>query len=118
MVDNKEVKRIIGRNLKKLRLSRKETSTELAKVIGVSQSTISDWETGKTAPRSGPLQKLADHYSIPISDFYIVSGDKVKNVVQPTLSPYQLEVAEAVKDVSEDELNKIISYINFLKSQR
>lgn len=54
--------------------------TELAESIGVSQSTVSDWEHGKKMPRSGAIQKLADYFDIEKSDLLIDSDQTANNL--------------------------------------
>lgn len=44
---NSDLKNIIGSNIRSFRKKHHETVTSLSKIIGVSQSTVSDWETGK-----------------------------------------------------------------------
>ena len=42
------------------------TQTEAAAAIGVSQVTISNWETGKTSPKMSIVPIIADLYKIPV----------------------------------------------------
>ena len=60
----KDIKTIFGENLKRLRNKRQVTSVDLASILGVSQSTISDWENGKKMPRAGAIEKLSDYFKI------------------------------------------------------
>ena len=50
----------IGKNIKRLRKSNGYTQTELAEKIGVSDRTISAWETDRNEPNIVDIQKLAD----------------------------------------------------------
>lgn len=59
-----DLKLTFGKNMKKYRSLNNETSKELAEIIGVSQSTISDWENGKKMPRAGAIESLASHWRI------------------------------------------------------
>lgn len=47
-------------SFKKARLIAGITQMELAKRMGVSCVSVSQWETGKNLPKVGRLQKLAD----------------------------------------------------------
>lgn len=49
----------VGKTLRELRVAAKLSQTELAKKIGVDQSTVCLWETGKTAPRLSMFKALA-----------------------------------------------------------
>lgn len=44
---NSDLKNIIDSNIRSFRKKHHETVTSLSKIIGVSQSTVGDWETGK-----------------------------------------------------------------------
>lgn len=47
-------------NLKNLRLSKKLTQGQLAKLVGVDQRTVSAWETGVCEPSFSMLLKLCE----------------------------------------------------------
>lgn len=55
---------------KKLREAAQLTQTEAAKLLGISPSTISMWETSDSKPKSTMLPKVAETYGCKISDFY------------------------------------------------
>ncbi len=40
---------------------------QLAKIAGVSKSTVGKWILGKSSPRMGAIQKIADHFGLPKS---------------------------------------------------
>jgi len=48
------------------------TQTEAAEKIGVSQTTISNWETGKTSPKMSIVPTIAALYKIPVHDLLFV----------------------------------------------
>ncbi|RMC36955.1 XRE family transcriptional regulator [Lactobacillus sp. ESL0236] len=70
------LKNIFSVNLNKLMANHNESVTDLAKSIGTAYSTVSDWKNCKKMPRSGGLQKIADHYHINISDLLEEVVDK------------------------------------------
>lgn len=47
-----------------LRRKAKQTQTELADAIGVSLTSVTDWETGKTSPNRDNLMALATHFDV------------------------------------------------------
>lgn len=56
---------------KKIRERRKALELhqyELAAKLGVSQSTVADWENGVQSPRSGRLKKIAKVLHVPLAD--------------------------------------------------
>lgn len=46
------------------------TQKELAEKLGVDQSAVSFWETGKRAPRGGRLLRLADVLNCTIDELF------------------------------------------------
>ncbi|MCF1851600.1 helix-turn-helix domain-containing protein [Lactobacillus jensenii] len=65
---NEGIPYLIGKNLTYLMNKQHETIPQLSDVTGAAYSSISDWRTGKKVPRSGYLEKIAQHYSVNISD--------------------------------------------------
>ena len=46
-----------------------ETSYQVSKATGVGQNTLSNWKTGRSQPKIGKLQKIADHFGVPVTYF-------------------------------------------------
>lgn len=57
-----------AKNLKKLREDKNVTKTELARRVGVSDVTIGYWETGKTEPRMGKIEMIANVLGVTTDD--------------------------------------------------
>jgi len=53
-----------GIRLKELRRARKMSTTDLAKLVGVSNSTISRWENAKISPTLEYVEKFADIFGV------------------------------------------------------
>jgi transcriptional regulator with XRE-family HTH domain len=43
------------------------TPYRVSKDTGISQSTLSDWKTGRSVPKREKLQLLADYFKVPLS---------------------------------------------------
>jgi transcriptional regulator with XRE-family HTH domain len=56
---NSKVKRGRGREIRQARIAAKLTIEDLANTLGVSSSTVCEWEHGNKAPRLGRLAALA-----------------------------------------------------------
>lgn len=52
----------ISKNIKRLRMNRDWTQEQLAEKVGVTRSTVTQWETGWSKPRMGAVEKLAAGY--------------------------------------------------------
>ena len=62
------IKQTIAKNIKYFRHQKNINAIELAEVIGVSQSTISDWECAKKMPRAGAIDKLSSFFGVSKAD--------------------------------------------------
>lgn len=75
----KEMERIISRNIKNLLKEYNLNQKDLAKIAGVSESTVGKWVLEKSTPRMGAIQKIADHFGLPKS--YILEEQRPTNVI-------------------------------------
>lgn len=55
---------MIGQTIKDLRRSKKLSQTDFAKIVGVSQTTVTAWETGKAEPSSSAITRIADYFNV------------------------------------------------------
>ncbi|WP_404387564.1 helix-turn-helix domain-containing protein [Ligilactobacillus animalis] len=55
---------MIGNKIRDLRKEKKLSQSELGKLIGVSQTTVTAWETGRAEPASTYIKKLADFFNV------------------------------------------------------
>lgn len=65
---DEEQKRIFSANLSYQVSKHGGNQTEIAKYIGVSQQTFNNWCRGKSMPRMGMIQALADYFNINHSE--------------------------------------------------
>ena len=63
-----------GKRLRELRTERKLSQQELAKIIGTNNSSICDWECGRTEPSIDYIVKLCDFFEID-ADYLIGRKD-------------------------------------------
>lgn len=57
-------------SLKNLRIKSKLLQSQVAKALGISQSTVSMWENGNSFPATKLLPRLAELYKCNISDLF------------------------------------------------
>ena len=57
-----------GNNLYRLRKLRGWTQQELADQLGVTNRSVSKWETGETLPETGQLIPLADAFGVTVDE--------------------------------------------------
>ena len=63
-----ETKKIIGANIRRLRLQKGDTMRELAEELGVSSASISDWENAKTMPKAHTIDTLCEYFVVNLED--------------------------------------------------
>ena len=55
-----------------------ETSYQVSKATGIGQNTLSDWKTGRSQPKIDKLQKIADHFGVPVTHFLKINTAQVR----------------------------------------
>ena len=68
---------VTGAVIKELREKNKMTQSQLADVLGVSDKTVSKWETGKGYPDITLLEPIANAFSVSVTE--LISGNTVYN---------------------------------------
>ena len=68
---------VTGTVIKQLREKNKMTQLQLAEKLGVSDKTVSKWETAKGYPDITLLEPIADAFSISVTE--LISGNTVQN---------------------------------------
>lgn len=105
-------KKIFASNLMYYLEQRHMTQTDLARELGIPNMTISNWINAKTYPRVDKIQMIADYFNIGKSQLTEMRNDNSKVNEQA----YRI-AAHIDDDVSEEEMNDILKYIDFIKSQ-
>lgn len=109
-----------GKLLKELRLNRKLTIEQLADSLNskygskISKSSISRWENGEADPKLEFVRLLADFFKV--SGQYFLGEDNPKKTVET--KKIETIAAHIDDDVTEEEMEDIKKYIEFIKSQR
>ena len=56
----------LGDKLRILRWKTKMTMIEKSKILNVTMNTVHRWEIDSAVPRKSMLEKMADHYGVPV----------------------------------------------------
>jgi transcriptional regulator with XRE-family HTH domain/KaiC/GvpD/RAD55 family RecA-like ATPase len=84
----------LGLRLKELRTKRGLSQTELAKLVGVTPSTISQVESNLIYPSLPALLKMAEVLSIDVSSFFQETSDAKKRLVFPGTEAAEVRISE------------------------
>jgi len=66
----------IGKAIKVLRLEKKLNQTELARECDLSQTSLSQIESGAKRPNPSTLKKLCDFFEVPEAVVYLIATDE------------------------------------------
>ena len=101
----------IGKFIAKCRKDKNITQEQLAEMLGVSNKSISRWETGKNMPDYSILKELCNALDIDVNEF--LSGEKIeKNEIQThSIENLDLILKEYYKMKKQRNLFKIILII-------
>ena len=111
------------------------TAYRVSKDTGISQASLADWRKGRSKPKIDKLQKLSEYFGVSIS-YLTGESDEIDNTQQMQapngyyLDKETAEYAEmlrtrpnarllfsAAKDISKEDMQKAVEYIEFLKSK-
>jgi len=103
--------------IKKLCDEQNITFAELERRIEISNGQIRRWD--KVSPKNENLLKVAEHFNVSLD--YLNNRTKIRSVVEQTCEdekePHTI-AAHIEDDVTEDEMDEIKNYIEFIKSKR
>lgn len=122
-MNNNEALSIFSNNFRLLRESRGLTTTEIASMLGVSQSTISTWENGVKLPRADALDKITKFFNVSLS--ILMSTTEIKKSDLDVKIPLYGEIAagalstlEATTDENINMLNIPVQFLNGHSAER
>lgn len=111
------------------------TAYRVSKDTGISQASLADWRKGRSKPKIDKLQKLSEYFGVSIQ--YLTGESEQIDDTQQMQAPngyyVDKETAEyaemlrtrpgarllfsAAKDISKEDMQKAVEYIEFLKSK-
>ena len=118
-----ELRALFSNRLSALLNEHNINQAELAKILGVSESTVGKWMLMKSLPRMGIIQKLSDYFGVPKSYFLEESAENKRAYY---LDPETARLAQEVKDdpryralfdatrkLSPDALKEVMNFIAY-----
>lgn len=107
------------KNLKIIRKQRGLSQKELGHLIGVAESSICLYESGKRQPDNETLIKLAKALNTSV-DFLLgkVDDEKKADIDGLPLTEQQQKLFDAASDLPDDDIKQALDYIELLKLKR
>lgn len=102
--------------IKELRMQKGLLQKDLAVILKVAQNTLSYWEQGKFQPDTDTLKKLADYFNVSVD--YLLGRTDNPDTLDAQLEGVDFALYGEVKDLTDEEKEKILEFVKFTKSQR
>ncbi|WP_449461351.1 XRE family transcriptional regulator, partial [Streptococcus suis] len=106
-MNEKELAIYIGQRIKDFRLSRNMTQKELAKRIGMGDTTIANYEKGFRSPKKDTLFDLADVFGVSIDDLFPQRTPTAPNGLIE-------QISDKVVQLTEPNQKSVLRYSNEL----
>lgn len=113
-----------GNRFKELRLEKNLTQSELVKDFNqkfyrnYTATAISRYENNKRLPEYDALKDFAEYFDVSVAYLIGESDIRKNDITEKKTTPEEQPLSELFSDLSEDELSKVIEYVDFLKSKR
>ena len=104
----------IVKNILKIAKEHGYTNKQLCELLNKNPSYVSDWKNGKSKPKADEVLLLAQRFGVSVDNLLgndISMSDNVGNGID------ELFLNE-IADLTDEELEEVKKYIEFLKSKR
>ncbi len=95
--------------IKELREARDIQQKELAISIGVSQPTVSDWESGRKTPSAKSTMKLSSFFDVSVE--YLMGNEEKRRIIPDSDIKFAVFGDPDVTDAQFEEIKKIARII-------
>ena len=105
----------VGAKLREIRKKRQKTLRQVQEDTGLSFSNIAEVERGEHSINVETLKTLAKYYDVPLDYF---TDNEFEITSSTTLSGTQLALYNGTKDLTDEQLNEILNFVEFVKSKK
>ena len=120
-LDNKA---IMAENIQRLMDSRGIDRNKICADLGLKYTTFTDWVKGNTYPRIDKIELLANYFGVPKSELvekhtegYYTDLEAAEFAEYLRTRPGARMLFSAAKDITKEEMEETVKYIEFLKSK-
>ena len=98
----------IGKNIKDLIKAKGITQTALARHLGISNGTLSDWISGRYRPKPKNIKAIAEYFGVTPMEISLKKDPR----------PIDDRLKSLFDSLSDDKKEQAIDYMRYLLSQR
>lgn len=116
-METKDIKTIFSENLRNKLIAKNKTQAQLAKAVGVSQTTVSFWVNGEKMPRSNMIDKICQ-YLVCSSDELLTDQNKPVELLPEDIiaeeirnNPRLFRLMFYAANLSDAELDELIARV-------
>lgn len=102
--------------IKSLREERGWNQDDLGKMLNVKRAAISKYENGRIPLTDDTIKILCEIFDVTAD--YLIGKSEKRKPDEPPLSKKMLNLIDSYSDLNEEELDKVIEYVDFLKMKR
>ena len=99
--------------LKALRKSKGLSMKELGRLFGLSESTISLYESGKRQPDNETILKIADFFDVSVD--YLLGREEKET---PSYTEEERKLFSLIEQLTDVEVEEMSNYLDYLLSKR
>ena len=117
-------KAIMAENIQRLMDSRGIDRNKICADLGFKYTTFTDWVKGNTYPRIDKIELMANYFGVPKSELvekytegYYTDREAAEFAKYLRTRPGARMLFSAAKDMSKEEMEETVKYIEFLKSK-
>lgn len=118
-------KAIMAENIQRLMDSKGIDRNKICADLGFKYTTFTDWVKGKTYPRIDKIEMMANYFGVNKSDLvekhieggYYTDKETAEYAEMLRTRPGARLLFSAAKDISKEDMQKAVEYIEFLKSK-
>lgn len=117
-------KAIMAENIQRLMDNRGIDRNKICADLGFKYTTFTDWVKGNTYPRIDKIELMANYFGVPKSELvekytegYYTDREAAEFAEYLRTRPGARMLFSAAKDMSKEEMEETVKYIEFLKSK-
>lgn len=118
-------KAIMAENIQRLMDSRGIDRNKICSDLGFKYTTFTDWVKGNTYPRIDKIEMMANYFGVNKSELvekhveggYYTNAEAAEFAEYLRTRPGVRMLFSAAKDMSKEEMEETVKYIEFLKSK-
>ena len=110
--------RDIGIKIQSAREEKGLSQEQLARLIGCSQSALSNYEKGKRRLYLSQLEKMAEILDKPLEYFVETLGHNQHSPVVPDRNQSFVEIMNQLNRLTDEDISEVMNYVRYLEWKR